>query len=171
MNTYYLSVGSNVEEKIDNLIQVYEFLKKETGIITGYSNIYETLPWGFSANSSFLNIVFEIKTDACADNILKKIKNIENKHKRIRRKGRYDNRLVDIDILFCDDMILINKDICIPHPLFHLRTFCIRPMMDINKYFIHPVLKISVENIYNEAMKYDKSVELYMSGKHLFDIT
>lgn len=81
------------------------------------------------------------------DDLLKVISTYEESSLRERKVNNYSDRSVDADILFFNSEIIVSRNICIPHPLFHLRPFCIRPMNDIDPEFIHPVLNLCAQEI------------------------
>jgi 2-amino-4-hydroxy-6-hydroxymethyldihydropteridine diphosphokinase len=83
--------------------------------------------------------------------LLQKINNLEQGHGRIRNKGITEDRTIDIDILFYDDLILENENLTIPHPRLHLRNFVLTPLLDIEPDLIHPILKKSVWELYDEC--------------------
>jgi 2-amino-4-hydroxy-6-hydroxymethyldihydropteridine diphosphokinase len=83
--------------------------------------------------------------------LLQKINNLELGHGRIRNKGITEDRTIDIDILFYDDLILENENLTIPHPRLHLRNFVLTPLLDIEPDLIHPILKKSVWELYDEC--------------------
>jgi 2-amino-4-hydroxy-6-hydroxymethyldihydropteridine diphosphokinase len=110
------------------------------------SKIYETPPWGYTEQDNFLNQVVMATTYLEPDPLLKHIKRLEV---ALGRKAtfRHGPRLIDIDILFYDDLILDTPPLIIPHPHLHERGFVLLPMMDIAPDLIHPVLKKKIREL------------------------
>jgi len=115
------------------------------------SQLYETEPNGFNSQNEFINMVISFNAGLSPLDLLQKINNLEQGHGRIRNKGITEDRTIDIDILFYDDLILENENLTIPHPRLHLRNFVLTPLLDIEPDFIHPILKKSVWELYDEC--------------------
>jgi 2-amino-4-hydroxy-6-hydroxymethyldihydropteridine diphosphokinase len=101
MNIVYLLLGSNLSDRMSLLEQARKEIQDKIGRITAQSSIYESEPWGFYAEQTFLNQVLRIETESDPAGLLKKILKIETALGR-KRDGvqRYSSRLIDIDILF-----------------------------------------------------------------------
>ncbi len=121
------------------------------GKIQTTSSVYETEPWGFSAEIPFLNQVAISETILEPQQVMQKILGIEKDLGRIRKQGRYSSRRIDIDILFYDDMIINEKDLVIPHPMLHKRRFALEPLAEIEPELVHPVLKKTISDLYKEC--------------------
>jgi len=115
------------------------------------SQLYETEPNGFNSHNEFINMVISFNANLSPLDLLQKINNLELGHGRIRNKGITEDRTIDIDILFYDDLILENENLTIPHPRLHLRNFVLTPLLDIEPDLIHPILKKSVWELYDEC--------------------
>ena len=153
MNIIYLALGSNVGNKKEHIDTAVELLREHvTGIIT--AKIYETEAMYYKNQDSFLNTVIRGKTKFNPKELLTFVKDIEKQAGRIDR-FRYGPREVDIDILFYNDLVYRDEDLAIPHPLMQEREFVLRPFMDIDPDFIHPVLNISIRDLF-EKLKENK---------------
>ena len=97
--------------------------------------------------TAFLNQVLIIDTLLSPLEILEQIHNIENKLGRKRQSNGYESRIIDIDILFYEDLIISEEDLEIPHPRLHLRKFTLKPLAEIDGGFMHPVLKQDIDTI------------------------
>jgi 2-amino-4-hydroxy-6-hydroxymethyldihydropteridine diphosphokinase len=148
--TAYLLLGTNLEPRKDYL-QMAKSLLKTVCPIVSTSKIYESEPWGNIANQPFLNQAVKINTDLSAQDLLKEMLSIEHKMGRIRQE-KWANRIIDIDILFYEDQIIHSEDLVIPHPEFCNRNFAILPMLEISPNLLHPIKRISVEEIYLESV-------------------
>ena len=143
-----LSLGTNLGNKEENLAEALSEIAK-IGKITKQSKVYETAPWGKTDQANFLNQVIIVDTSEDASSLLKKILEIEYKLGRIRTE-KWGPRIIDIDILYCDDLIINNQDIRIPHPLLQERMFVLEPLNEIYKDKIDPRYNLSVEVLYKK---------------------
>ena len=138
----YIGAGSNLGDRQTNLAQARDLLGPDLCLLQ-MSPIYETAPWGFLEQGSFLNQVFEAQTDLEPQGLLLTLKHIE------RSLGRtisfqYGPRLIDLDILFFDRLVIHTSDLEIPHPRISERAFELVPLADLIPHFIHPVLQRSI---------------------------
>lgn len=139
-----------MDDKLSNIVSAMHRLIQMGMTITNVSHLYVSKAWGFFAEDYFMNNVVEVETSQNSEQILGCIEQIEERFFRKRDAGVYRDRPVDIDILFFNSEIQQSENICIPHPLFHLRSFCVLPMKDIDPLLIHPVLQMSVCDIYSK---------------------
>jgi len=151
INKVFLSLGSNVGDRIHNLSLSRSKLFNEVGKIIYNSKIYESEPWGFKLQDCFLNQIIVIETYLDSKEVLEKILNIEKKLGRIR-KGKWESRIIDIDILFYNNEVINLKDLIIPHPLIQKRNFILIPLNEIAKDYIHPKLNKTI----NQLLKLSK---------------
>lgn len=139
MSNVYLSLGSDIGDRLNNLFEATVWLEREAGEIMSRSSVYETESWGFESENPFLNQVILIQTTLAPDELMEKIGLIEKSLGRIRKNTGYESRNIDVDILFYDDLIYQKKNLTIPHPRLHLRNFTMIPLREIASEFIHPV--------------------------------
>ena len=144
-HTVYLSLGTNIGNRAENLKQAVTSLPPQM-TVKKKSKVYETPPWGYTEQESFLNQVVKVTTYLEPEPLLKHLKRLEV---ALGRKAtfRYGPRLIDIDILFYDDLVLDSPSLTLPHPNVHERGFVLMPMMDIAPDHIHPVNKKSVREM------------------------
>ncbi|MBN1252900.1 MAG: 2-amino-4-hydroxy-6-hydroxymethyldihydropteridine diphosphokinase [Bacteroidales bacterium] len=149
MHRIFLSLGSNLGEKVINLKMALKKINETIGQIKKVSSFYETEPWGFETDKWFINIVAEISTNLDAKSLLISLLEIEKEigRKRNNNQQRYSSRLIDIDILFYDDLIIEKSNIQIPHKQLHKRIFVLNPLNEIAADFIHPILKLSISEL------------------------
>jgi 2-amino-4-hydroxy-6-hydroxymethyldihydropteridine diphosphokinase len=151
MSIAFLSIGTNLGNKESNLDHAAEKIEEYVGRILKSSSVYETEPWGFQAKNEFLNMVVMIETDLIPSDLLKKVLDIELLLGRVRTKkhytSAYSSRLIDIDILLYENIIIDEPNLKIPHPLMHHRKFVLVPLCDIAPDLIHPVLKRSFASL------------------------
>ena len=145
MNITYLILGSNMGDRVQNLSIACTFLKKNAGTITGKSSVYETQPWGFEPDTSFLNQVIRLETLLNPELLLKKVLETEKQSGRERKRGKgYESRILDIDILFYGDKVIIVPDLVIPHPRMQYRMFVLVPLAELIPDYVHPVLNKTI---------------------------
>jgi 2-amino-4-hydroxy-6-hydroxymethyldihydropteridine diphosphokinase len=144
-HTVYLALGSNLGDRLANLKQAIAALPPQMEV-KARSSIYETPPWGYEDQPKFLNQVIKAKTYLDPEPLLKHLKRLEV---ALGRKESFPNgpRLIDMDILFYDDLVLNGPPLTIPHPRLHERGFVLLPLMDINPQLVHPINKKSVREM------------------------
>ena len=144
-HTIYLALGSNLGDRLTNLKQAIASLTPQMEV-KAKSAVYETPPWGYEDQPKFLNQVIKAKTYLEPEQLLKHLKRLEV---ALGRKESFPNgpRLIDMDILFYEDLVLNTGSLIIPHPRLHERGFVLLPLMDINPDLVHPVNKKSVREM------------------------
>ena len=147
MNTHtvYLALGSNLGDRRENLRQAIASLSPQLDI-KARSFVYETDPWGFEEQPKFLNMAVKAQTYLEPEPLLKHLKRLEI---ALGRQASFPNgpRLIDIDILFFDDIVMDTPILTVPHPRLHERGFVLLPMMDIAPDLVHPLLKKSIRDL------------------------
>jgi len=151
MNTIFLLMGSNLLDRLLMLNQAQEQIQTLVGKIKAKSKIYESAPWGFEAQTSFLNQVLIVETDLKPMELLLRIKSIEKDLGRVRTTENYESRTIDIDILFYNDEIIALPELIIPHPQLHKRRFTLVPLAEIAPEFIHPVIKKTIKDLLKDC--------------------
>ncbi len=165
MAKVYLSLGSNKGDRLDFLKSAIFEIHKNIGSVVFVSDVFETESWNYN-DKDYLNLVLEIKTFLTPKQVLDKCRQIEMKlgreNKTVLKNGKpiYLSRKIDIDILFFDEIILNTKELKIPHNKLHLRNFVLKPLNQISKDFIHPVLQQNIYTLYNRCEDKGK-IKLY----------
>ncbi len=140
----YLSLGTNLGDKHFNLSKAIDYIQKLCGIIEEKSEVYASQPWGFTSDNYFYNQCLKVKTSLNPEMFLEKLLSIENIMGRKREGDGYSDRIIDIDILFYDDLIINEENLIIPHPKLHERMFVLAPLEELAAEFVHPILEVSV---------------------------
>ncbi|MFO7723318.1 MAG: 2-amino-4-hydroxy-6-hydroxymethyldihydropteridine diphosphokinase [Bacteroidales bacterium] len=148
MHICYLSLGSNMGCREEHLDAARRMLQHQGLVIIAESPVYQTAPWGFHSQIHFLNQVIKGGCSFSASELFQITSQTENDLGRIRtRGGSYENRVIDIDILFFDDMIISTTHLEIPHPRIADRRFILEPLSAIAPYHIHPVLQKDISTL------------------------
>ena len=141
----YLGIGSNLERREENLHNALAMIGEKAGRILISSSVYETEPWGFETENPFLNMVIKVETKLVPSDLLDSLLEIEMSMGRVRDKKQYSSRVIDIDILFYENLDIAYHNLRIPHPHIQDRRFVLVPLVEIAPDFIHPVIQKSVK--------------------------
>ncbi len=149
----YISLGSNKGDRIGYVQQAAGLLGADEKIsIVRSSAFYETEPWNMNTKSWFVNAIVEIKTQYSPRELLNTCQRIETQlgreHKTVQ--NNYQDRNIDIDILFYNNDVINEPDLVIPHKYVHLRAFNLVPMMELNADFVHPVINKTIAQMHND---------------------
>jgi 2-amino-4-hydroxy-6-hydroxymethyldihydropteridine diphosphokinase len=147
MKIVFLGIGSNLANRQHNLEQAVAGINEVIGHVLQVSSMYETEPWGFQSAEKFLNMVVKSETDLKPLEVLEKIFMIESLLGRVRGPERYSSRLIDIDILLYENLIIEEINLKVPHPLMQERKFVLIPLCEIAPKWIHPLLGKSIEEL------------------------
>ena len=143
----YLSVGTNLGNRENNISNCIEYLEKISEI-KNISKIYETVPYKVQIEQSdFLNLALEINFFEYAENLLIEINKIEKELGRVRSSIRNEPREIDIDIIFFGNQIINKKDLVVPHPRFRERLFVLQPLNDIAPNFLDPITNKTINQL------------------------
>ncbi len=162
MAIVYLSLGSNKDDRIGYIQQASLLLGAIEGVeIIRTSAFYETEPWNMQSDNWFVNAVVELKTTLTPQRLLEECQRIE---KQLGRKpatpGVYEDRTIDIDILFYKKEIISSDELTIPHKFVHLRAFTLVPLLELIPDFEHPVLHKTISELH-EDLENPEMVFLY----------
>ena len=142
-NPVYLSLGSNLGDRAFNLLEARKMLAERCGEEEAVSSIYESAAWGFRSNHPFYNCCISMHTRLSPLDLLEAVLEIEREMGRVREKGLYTDRLIDIDILFFGDQVWEHPKLIIPHPGMEQRRFVLVPLAEIAPRLEHPVTGIT----------------------------
>ena len=141
-HTTYISVGSNLGHKLDNCRAGIAALTDSAHVrLIDQSPVYRTEPVDYLDQDWFVNYVVKIRTDLDPLDLLEFIHSIEHTAGRLRDSVRFGPRVLDLDIILFDDLVLDDSNITIPHPRMHKRRFVLKPICDIDPDINHPVLQ------------------------------
>ncbi|MCL2131698.1 MAG: 2-amino-4-hydroxy-6-hydroxymethyldihydropteridine diphosphokinase [Lentimicrobiaceae bacterium] len=159
MHKIYLLAGGNLNNTAEKYEQLLSLLRGRVGEMLLQSSYYQSKADGFESEHDFINIALCLQTELSPFELLKETQSIEKELGRTQKTTTsYQDRTMDIDIIFYDDLVINTKELQIPHPRMHLRDFVLTPLSEIAPNFIHPVFgediaklkeKISKKIIYN----------------------
>jgi len=143
----FLGLGSNLGNKKANLDRAITTINRHYDIkVVATSSVIETEPWGMTEQPEFLNMAIEIETELNPKSLLNEIMRIEDDLGRVR-DIKWGPRIIDIDILFYDTLILNVDELNIPHPYLSERDFVLKPLNEIASDFVHPVSGMTVKEL------------------------
>lgn len=134
----YIALGTNLGDRSTNLRVAIEAMPPEIHVLAE-SHVYETPPWGYEDQPAFLNMVIKAETELGPEALLKYLKQLEVELGR-EQNFRWGPRLIDLDILFYDDLVINTPPLVIPHPRLHERAFVLVPLADVAADLVHPLL-------------------------------
>lgn len=147
----FLGLGSNVGDRLKFIELAIERIGAIEGVeLTKKASVYETEPWGVQDQGFFLNSAVEIETSLTAEELHKEIKTIEQDLGRENR-GKWEQREIDIDLLFYGDEIIDTDTLKIPHNRIEDRRFVLVPLAELDAEFVHPVLKKNIAELLSET--------------------
>ena len=120
--------------------------------MSAVSAIFKTEPVGVTGQPWYANCVVELSTTQGPSQLLKGLLSIESDMGRIRKK-RWEARIVDLDILLFGQEIIESDNLIIPHPLLHKRQFVLEPLYQLAPDLVHPVLKLTMNQLLNKLPK------------------
>ncbi len=156
MAQVYIGLGSNIGDKRKNITNATVLIGALMGDLKVLSSLYETSPWGFESENQFLNAAILVETDQTPETCLAMAKAIEREMGRVKTGEGYEDRIIDVDILLYEDMVLSTESLTIPHPLMQQRDFVLRPLAEIAPNLLHPTLKKTMAELLSELKQTEK---------------
>lgn len=146
----YLLLGSNLANREAAINEAVGQIEQKCGVILRRSSIYRSKAWGFIHQPDFFNIVLILETSLSPESLLQTLLGIEQEMGRTR-EGKWQSRLIDIDILFYGSEIIRQPGLQIPHPRIAERNFTLVPLMEIAPQLVHPTMKATIEELYLQS--------------------
>lgn len=145
-NRAVISLGSNLGNRMSNLHTAVQLIKTTVGDVTAISSVYETDAWGITDQNSFFNQVLICNTPCSPHELLKSLLSIEKQMGRVR-KIKWGPRLIDLDVLFYNQVLINEPGLHIPHPQIQNRRFILEPLVEIDPNMIHPESNLTAEQL------------------------
>ncbi len=149
MAIVYIGIGSNLGNREENCNRAIDLLVHKGIKLIKRSPLYETEPWGVKKQPRFINMAVEAETILTPEELFNTLKKIESALGR-RETIRWGPRIIDLDILLYDDLVINTPELEIPHAGIKDRAFVLKPLSDIAPDKVHPVLKKSMQNLLSE---------------------
>jgi 2-amino-4-hydroxy-6-hydroxymethyldihydropteridine diphosphokinase len=155
-----IALGSNLGDRAANMQRGIALLLALPGIeLKASSPIYETDPVDCAPGTqAFLNSVIEIEAPCTPHDLHKHLKAIESALGRPEQRERNSPRTLDLDLLYADDVVSTDPELILPHPRMHLRSFVLRPLVDIRPGLVLPGFSKPVSSFLQD----DSSVRHYL---------
>jgi 2-amino-4-hydroxy-6-hydroxymethyldihydropteridine diphosphokinase len=168
LQSVYIAIGSNQGDRTENLQASIDAIYQNIGDVVEVSHVYETPAWGFEG-LPFYNACIKVLTRMDSQRVLKSLLGIEDKLGRERLKKGYQNRSIDLDILFYEKEEVSLPNLTIPHPALAKRDFVLYPLVDIAADFEHMVLGENIKTLKSLLPKTEiiKKEDVALNPKHL----
>jgi 2-amino-4-hydroxy-6-hydroxymethyldihydropteridine diphosphokinase len=160
----FIGIGSNLGDRKANFFEAIDRIQKIPGSrVLKQSSLYESEPLG-DAKTWFVNGVVELETECGADELLKRLLQIETAMGRKRVSGkRWGSRIIDLDILFFNSEIINKRNLKVPHPELQNRRFVLLPLSELAPQLVHPKLTASISQLL-AGLKDRKKIHLLRAG-------
>ncbi|UCD89828.1 MAG: 2-amino-4-hydroxy-6-hydroxymethyldihydropteridine diphosphokinase [Desulfobacterales bacterium] len=160
--TVYIGAGSNIGNKLANCQNGIESLIKSGGtVLKDQSRFYKTEPVDYQAQDWFINCVAKIETAKNPFELLHTLKSIERDVGRVADPVKFGPRILDLDILLVDNLVVTSSKLVVPHPRMHKRRFVLQPICDIDAKIIHPVLMKNMQSLLEMLDEDEQRIEEY----------
>lgn len=154
MARIYISIGSNIEAERHLRLAIGE-LRKHYGELQ-LSSVYESEAVGFDGDN-FLNMVVGLDTDEEVHTVVQTLREIEDRHGRIRSGPRFSARTLDLDLLLYDDLVVKEDALDLPRGEIIQNAFVLWPLAEIAPDLMHPLEKSSIADLWD---KFDKAAQV-----------
>ena len=152
MNIVYIAFGSNIGDRGAAIEEALNLIEQNEMKIVKRSKIYETEPYGYVDQPSFLNGAVEVETNLSCRDVLERLLSIENQIGRVR-EFKWGPRIIDLDIIFYNNEIYDEEDLKVPHPDMQSRDFVLRPLNELCPDYVHPILGKTIRELLGELGK------------------
>lgn len=150
MRTGFLLMGGNMGDRLAYLQQATKMIGETCGKIVQSSSIYQTAAWGIEEQAFFYNQVIVIETMLSPENLMRQLLQIESQMGR-KRDRKMGPRIIDLDILLIDKLVISSGLLTLPHAALPFRRFALIPLCEIDPSLIHPVLQKTIQQLLDEC--------------------
>lgn len=156
----YIALGSNLGDRSQNIARAITLIQENVGTLLKQSSFIRTEAEGFNSDELFFNGVIKLETRLSPQELLHQLKTIEKQMGRVYTQAQgYENRIIDLDIIFYDEIILDVEGLEIPHSRFRERRFVLEPLCEIAPDYRDPVSKRTVSDLMKELVAKTDSIE------------
>ncbi len=149
MHKVVIALGTNIGDKEQNIERALLLIEARGIKILKKSSVIKTEPYGYTEQPEFLNCVVLAETELTPNKLLETLLSIEKEMGRVR-KIHWGPRIIDLDIIFYDNLAINEENLKIPHPDMQNREFVLKPLNEIAPCYVHPVLCKTVRTLYEE---------------------
>jgi len=160
MSIAFISIGTNLGNRPENLIQAIHAIERTCGIVKQKSSIYETSAWGYQSFNNFLNQVVKIDTELSPTKLLAELLRVESDMGRQRSSPNYQDRIIDLDIITYDSLVLNETSLVLPHPHYHNRAFVLWPLSELEPNHLHPTKNKTAQSLKHD-LAYDIEINIF----------
>jgi len=162
IHTAYIGAGSNMGDKLLNCKNGISALTTTRNVLEKvWSRFYKTEPVDYKNQDWFVNVVVKVETTLAPVELLKRLKAIEREAGRVDGAIRFGPRVLDLDIILYDDLVMNSWELVVPHPRMHKRRFVLRPICDIDPTIVHPVFKKEMQALLDVLDENDQRIVEY----------
>ncbi len=144
-----ISYGANVGHKLKSISSALDLISKDACCaIVKKSHHYTSPAWGYESDNEFINGVFTLETSYSAERVLTLLQNVEKQlGKTVKTEEGYQDRPIDLDLLFYDKLVLSSSRLILPHPYLQNRKFVLEPLVEIEPDWVHPQFLRSISEL------------------------
>jgi len=150
MNKAYLLIGGNLGNRYAYLQEAVRLIQESCGNIVHSSAIYETAAWGKTDQPSFYNQALVLETSLKPDDLMQHLLDIETAMGR-KRTEKLGPRIIDLDILLIDELVISSSLLQLPHSALPNRKFALLPLSEIAPTLVHPVLHKTIAELLTDC--------------------
>lgn len=151
MATAHVNIGSNIGDRRAQIELAVTRIMERFGRSVRRSDYVDSAPWGYDSPNRFLNLGVALETgDMEPLEILRLLREVEtsiNPASHRTASGEYADRVIDIDLIAVDDMVLNTPELTLPHPRMHLRAFVLEPLAELAPDWRHPLLHLTARQL------------------------
>lgn len=153
----YLGLGSNLNNPLRQITRcVFHLNRLPNTQVIKLANLYRSKPWGVENQPDFINTVVCIETSLTPLALLKAVKTIEYRLMQRQVNQRWHSRVIDIDLLLMDGVVLDRKELIIPHPWIADRSFVVQPLLELS-----PQLPVLLKQQLTQFLEEHRCMETY----------
>ncbi|MEX0981541.1 MAG: 2-amino-4-hydroxy-6-hydroxymethyldihydropteridine diphosphokinase [Bacteroidales bacterium] len=147
----WIGLGTNLGDRKGHIAKARQHICDRVSKTLTVSKIYESAPWGYESKNMFYNQCLVLDTHLSAESLLRVLQKIESEMGRKQSAGGYADRVIDLDLLFYDDLVMRGEDLVLPHPRMEERAFVLKPLAEIAPQKVHPVLGLTVAELLEQV--------------------